>query len=535
MQARILAVVGTLLSLIGVGLAAIQEDGFSTLTKIISLVGVGLILVSGILAFGAIVASLRTRQGRFGINVITGSLLFLGILVVVNFLGSRYSARRDLTSNRQFTLAPQTLRVLDRLDEGVTFYVLVPGESAHSRRVNDLVREYESVSDQVSVRWVDAANEPALLERLAIDDPNIWLAVEIGDRVERLSRSELREEPLTNAVLRAITDERKRVCFLMGHGERDVDQGDDTGYSELRHLLVHQNFDVATFSFFDADSVPGDCAILVIAEPRSPLFPEEVEAITRWLDRGKSLLFLAGPVYREGVPVDLGVDSLLSVFGLNLGPGRVFDAAPTSLQRRLGKYSPLGTSFRPHPVSAGMQGQFVIFRNARSVRRDGGRGQAVALVSTGSRTWEEMDPFASTELPTFDQGRDVVGPVPIGVAVWEPVRNWRPDVDVLADPDRRSMRPETRLVVFGDAEFVANRDLRNPAFRVNRNLLLNSVAWLAQDDDLVAVRPKTPEERRFRVSATERNLLRMITLVFYPFAVLGAGIVVWLRRRRRDA
>ena len=116
MTARILSIAGILVFFLGVGLAAVMEDGFTRLTKVITLAGVGILLIAGVLAFSEIVRTLRTRQGRFGTNVIFGTLALFGILVIANFLSSRYYERADLTANARFSLAPQSERQVTRTE-----------------------------------------------------------------------------------------------------------------------------------------------------------------------------------------------------------------------------------------------------------------------------------------------------------------------------------------------------------------------------------------------------------------------------------
>jgi ABC-type uncharacterized transport system involved in gliding motility auxiliary subunit len=66
----------------------------------------------------------------------------------------------------------------------------------------------------------------------------------------------------------------------------------------------------------------------------------------------------------------------------------------------------------------------------------------------------------------------------------------------------------------------------------NGNLFLNMVSWLAQDEDLISVRPKAPEDRRIILSQSQQSTLRLVTVILLPGIVLVAGIMVWARRRR---
>ena len=86
------------------------------------------------------------------------------------------------------------------------------------------------------------------------------------------------------------------------------------------------------------------------------------------------------------------------------------------------------------------------------------------------------------------------------------------------------------MVVAGTSNFPVNSYF--PA-QGNGNLFLNMVSWLAQDEDLISIRPKPAEDRRILLSQSQLATLRLITLFILPGIALVAGvIVVWNRRRR---
>src|SRR4030042_2789356 len=60
---------------------------------------------------------LTGRQARYGSNAFVLSLAFVGIVVVVNYLVYQNSKRWDLTEDKQYTLAPETLDTLKNLKD----------------------------------------------------------------------------------------------------------------------------------------------------------------------------------------------------------------------------------------------------------------------------------------------------------------------------------------------------------------------------------------------------------------------------------
>jgi ABC-type uncharacterized transport system involved in gliding motility auxiliary subunit len=154
------------------------------------------------------------------------------------------------------------------------------------------------------------------------------------------------------------------------------------------------------------------------------------------------------------------------------------------------------------------------------------------LAHSGRHSWEELDFLRSEEAPELDEGRETAGPLVIGYAVELPARVHQP-LDPLTNPDATLTRPQTRLVVFGDSDFVNNANVGTAALS-NQDLFLNAMAWLAEERDLIAVRPSPPDERRLTLTAVRRNAIRMASVVGFPLGVILLGIGAWGRRRRRD-
>ena len=65
----------------------------------------------------------RRRNARYGAIASVSVLVFLAILVAVNYLSFRQNKRWDLTKNQQYTLSDQTVKLLRGLASPVKFLV----------------------------------------------------------------------------------------------------------------------------------------------------------------------------------------------------------------------------------------------------------------------------------------------------------------------------------------------------------------------------------------------------------------------------
>jgi ABC-type uncharacterized transport system involved in gliding motility auxiliary subunit len=150
---------------------------------------------------------------------------------------------------------------------------------------------------------------------------------------------------------------------------------------------------------------------------------------------------------------------------------------------------------------------------------------AQPVAQTSQRSWAETDLkdllVNHTAKPEFDKG-DKSGPVTLIAAASASVA----DAPAGAAPD--APKPETRVVIAGDSDFASNYML---GFQGNRDMFSNTVNWLAQQEDLIAIRPRDAEDRRIQLTADQGERIFYLTVFIIPGLLFLNGIRVWWRRR----
>ena len=143
-----------------------------------------------------------------------------------------------------------------------------------------------------------------------------------------------------------------------------------------------------------------------------------------------------------------------------------------------------------------------------------------------------MDELAGGEVAMDDA--DSPGPVSIGVAVSVAVEVADADdgseeqaADSEDDESKDARPPQARLAVIGDSDFASNSAL---GIQGNRDLALNTINWLAQQENLISIRPRQPEDRRITLSSAQQFNVLVVTWLI-PFAAIVAGAMTWWRRR----
>jgi ABC-type uncharacterized transport system involved in gliding motility auxiliary subunit len=168
-----------------------------------------------------------------------------------------------------------------------------------------------------------------------------------------------------------------------------------------------------------------------------------------------------------------------------------------------------------------------------------GARTARAIIETSPRSWAETNVselLASGKVAMEADKGDKTGPIAIGAAV----AAVAPDAEKAAadkpadphgtDPSKADepKKPETRVAVIGDSDFAANAYL---GIQGNKDLFVNAVNWLAQQENLISIRPKDVSDRRVTLTSGQQSGIFWLSLLLLPALALGAGVMTWARRK----
>lgn len=485
-----------------------------------SLMAIGglLILTAFLASYRQVAPALTGRRSRFGTNTLVMSLLVIGIAMLVNFLGYTNDSRVDLTATRQFTLAQRTAQILRGLETDLQatafFRTTDPEQQWVRQQVDDLLHEFDRRSGNFSYRFVDPDTDLITAKEYAITKYQSVVFENLNDGTRQtVMTPPVTEEDFVTALLIVSGQQRKRVYFLTGHGERDSYESErDEGYWFAYNGLIHDNYEPYTLNLLSQREVPEDAAAVIIAGPQKDFVEGEERALDQYLLNGGRLLLLLDPdtpdsirefVRNWGVKMEDGVvlDMASSVGGdpaIPLLERHQYSASDPDLTEAL------DVTFFPQVAALSPAEEEMATIDFRAIARS----------STSS--WLVNDPAQTAPTPADPQG-------PFFLAVV---------VDALAPlallPDTTLSGKWGRLVVIGDSDFPANRYFY--AF-TNGDLFLNSVNWLTDDVTLISIRPKPIVFRDLVLTTRERDFFRYSTWFLLPIAMLALAGVAWWRRR----
>jgi ABC-type uncharacterized transport system involved in gliding motility auxiliary subunit len=504
-------ILGPVLLLAAVGYWLVNS-AFDTPMRLLAATGIVLVGVYVAIDPEDVWSRLTARGSIYSGNTLLIAVAFLAILGLLNVLGSRRHERWDLTVNKTFTLSDQTLQIASSLPQPVKMIAFYSDQDSRKNDVQDLMREYETRSNgKITYEFIDPEARPSVAQQYQIREFGTTI-LQMGDQQQRVTGT--RESDFTTGLLKLVNPSQKKIYFLTGHNERRIDAFDDRAYSQLKTSLESDNFVVDTLNLFATKEVPSDASVLVVADPRTPLFDDEKLALSMYLDRGGHLLLLGEP--RQ--PVNLS--DIVSKWNISIGNDPVAEDPRFTLGGD--PLTPAVVKYPTHKITEQLPATIFPFTAAITFPKgsDVPRGVTfTSLAETSPNSWVETD--ANTV--RYDEGVDQKGTVSLAVAA---EINLNPDAST-TDPDNKS--PKARIVVFGDGDFVSNAAFRLPVG--NRDLFLNAANWVAESEELISIRPKPNDQRQVFLTGAQQNLVFFSTTLFLPLIVFAGGLIVWWTRR----
>ncbi|WP_169305346.1 GldG family protein [Coraliomargarita akajimensis] len=476
------------------------------------------------------------------INRTVQILLCLSLIIALNYLAAKYFRRVDLTESGTYTLAAETKAYIRALDKEVNIIVTIPDdpEVEELKQINkdlkNLLRQYQAEDARngtayLNIEFVDIYRQRKRAQEIAnrynLTQENVIL-VSCEGRTREIRQAELYqvendeitgfrgERAFTSAILEVASNKQDKIYFLVGHGEMQLDDVDPAmGLSSLQDFLKERNFQVGILDLALFPAVPEDASMIVVAAPQAALLPEEVEKMRRYMSErnGRALVFLS-PGRRHGLN-DLFYDwGVLTDDMVVVDRGADFKAQGGDLIIR---------RFAEHPITQLLIDYKItgLFGLPRPVRVDPAaldiEGlQVDQLIGTSQNSWAERD-YRSQNPIQFDAQRDLPGPVSIATAS---SRRGGSELGITI--------PGGRLVVFGNADFIANNRFR--AFG-NQTIFINSVNWSLNRTSMLNI-PTRPLES-YQLVMSERELKQMaVYFLLLPGIAAALGLMIHLLRRR---
>ena len=524
---------------------AIQAILLETVVWTVVLGGAGALLS----AWGAY--SLRTElgavmRGRRG-EIALYTLGVVGVLIALAYLSVLFPVRFDLTRAKLYSLSSPTVTMLKRLDKPVHIVFF------HDPIMRETVELYELVAKQnklITVEFYDPMLNPAQARMLGVQFAGTAL-MQSEDRKLQVHGDS--ETDIANGILRVSQGAKQRACFLDGHNEPDPFSmeshdhlegapghthglgaqyvlHDRHGMAKARHSLEAMNYDVEKVLLVRGAAVLSHCSLLVVAGPKVALLSPEVAAVRAYLAAGGNAFFMLDPFVRTGL------EPVIREYGVVLDDTIVIDEASHFWAD---VSSPAVTSYNHHLITVDLPLTF--FPGVRSLSPTPSRvpGTTVIPIANSSKnSWAQARP----DRVEFRKGRDVPGPNTLMViASRRPVARDDAAAIHFGPPGDRTgtllsrteaapaaVKGRSRIAVVGDSDFATNSFFH---IMGNARLFLNTVNYLAAEENLIGIEPRTYDLPRVNLTNRQMKGTFFLSVILVPALLAVVGTAVWWKQR----
>jgi ABC-type uncharacterized transport system involved in gliding motility auxiliary subunit len=500
--ARFLGTSGTAMLIAGYLRYSIQGE-LLTFSKVVLVLGALLLLAAIVIGFGGILRFFSKRSSQQGTNTTVLGVAVIAILIIVNFVGFRHHKRFDLTTEKLYTLSDQTKQIVGGLQKDVT---IAHFDKSPNAALDDQMAEYTSLSHHLKFQNIDPQQKPEVAQDYgATRMGDVILAS--GQRKEHLESGGVpSEEDITSAIIKVTQDKLKTVCFVTGHGEKSLSDDGENGYSHLDAGLKKENYVTKTINLVSEKGIASDCSVVVVAGPAQQFFPQEADMLNKYLAGTGKGLILVDP------QTDPKLGEIFQAWNTSVGDNVVIDSSGVGSLLGAGPAIPLVTDFGESPITKNFARSMTFFPLARTVSiadKSKTDPQIVELLKTSQQSFTVPNLKQGENKLTFDP--NTAGPLSLGVAA-----------------SRKAEGGEARVVVIGNSAFAANPYVGQ---QKNGDLFYNTINWLAQDENLISIRPKSQTNRRVTLTQGQSSALTWLDLVILPGIVIFSGVYIWWKRR----
>lgn len=460
--------------------------------------------------------------------------LILAIFIALNGLLQKVNiSPLDFTKEKRYSLSEDSKEQIKNIEQNVKMYLFGYTEDS---QLAVLAKQYNNANENIKVEIIQASERPDLATEYGVSGTDQLVAVASNQRYKVIGASEMytydmttyqtidiSEQKLTNAILDVTIAKKPQVYFLTGHGEHGINS------SSYMYLLAGQITnevnDVNTLDLLMSD-MPETCDVLIVANPTKDFTDLETEKITNYINNGGNIIWMQDPYMLNNSDSTMtNRDKILSLYGISFSKGIVCEQSASNMFVGSPEIIIPTMSYNSIVKDIYTDGQIVMFdagkiNTADYDTLDSLGVTANAFIKSSDKSFYREDAKSSIyeKLDTDEEGPFVLGET----------------LTKKIDEEKSST-----LVAFSNAMFMTNYTIQlgqsytTPiSLRNNRDILLNTVAFLSNREDSIRIRKDTGVVT-YTATELEDKVVRIIIFTV-PIVIMVVGIIITIIRKRRN-
>lgn len=464
-------------------------------------------------------------------NTILLIAILIAIIIFVNSLIQSWEITPiDCTSNKQYTITEETKNRIAKIEKTVNIYMVgyVDEDMAYK-----LVKQYNKTNSNINVETIDLTERTDILDKYQLQNGDKVIVVECGEKSKIINSGELStydsnynqvdvtEEKVTSGVINVISDKVAKVYFLSGFSEYSLDQMGGMFY--FSKFLDDEVLEYEQLDILVKQEIPSDCETLVITTPSKDFDDYTTSQIEKYINNGGNILWFNSS-YGKSVSFS-NVNKILSLYGIDpFEVGYVYETDSNKII--LGYSSCILEDIGNTEIDKNLSK--VLLLNSTKINTNSekmselGIEENIIIQTTDTTYFRKNIANVSNSSEGDEKGGFKIG----GIYT----------KNISAENEENNI--SSKLVIFGDNNFISDIQLASniaPMILLpydNKDLALNSIAYLTNNDEGITIRKDFNKSSSFTATDAQKNvIIRIIFIV--PIAIIILGIVVWQIRRRK--
>lgn len=457
-------------------------------------------------------------------------LIIIAIFIALNvYINTLNTSPIDFTKEKLYTLSDESINQVKDINQDIHIYFF--GYEEDNTTVS-LAKQYEIANEKIKAEAINIDERPDLAKKYGVeDDTSVGIIVEGPDRYKVLTQSDfytydlttyetidVSEQKLTNAIIDISIARKPHIYFLTGHNEYTI-SGYTTNYLMTLGVFIQNEVnDISNLDLLQTD-MPEDCDVLVIPSPTKDFSYVETDKILDYINKGGKILWLGEATIED---VDMpNIGRVLEQFGVSFSKGIIIEEDSSKMISE----SPnlIVTNISYHDITNNINRVVLANSGRLNIESDAKLQELNVSVNTLLKTSEKSFYRENFEVSTSSKTEaDENGAFTVGAEFVKKIND----------------NTESKLIAFANCAFVTDIKITsgNQQHKLinlynNKDLILNSIAYLTDRGDTIRIRKDTGYVT-YTATQMQDNIVRLIIFVI-PLIIIIIGIVIWQIRRRK--
>ncbi len=474
--------------------------------------------------------NMNTKNIKFGGYSTAVTAIVVAIAVILNIIVNQLPAswtQFDLSSNKIYSIGDKSEEVLDKLKTDVTIEVLSNKKNAN-KQLSNFLQRYKDASKYINIKYIDPSIDLQLSKKYSTLSVNS-LIIKSGNKEKTVDYQEIfaqdynsyymtgnastsfnGEALVTGAIAYVSSDNLPVMYYLTGHSETSPG-------SLVSNMAANQNISFEELNLLTS-AIPEDCDVLLINAPKKDYTAEEADRVISYLDNGGKALILES--YTESEMKNF--ESVLNAYGVKTLDGIALESANHYYQQPIYEVPKIENS----EITEGLNGSNIMLISSLGLAKtEGSNASVTALLSSSDGAF--LKKVVNGSISNFDKEQgDTEGPFAYA---------YLAEKEASASDANGSERSDGGKLIVVGAESILDESVNQQLNVANMEFFGNCLAYLAGGDDSInlAIPSKDMSTSYIAIKALQQMILMILTIIIIPASVFTAGLVIWLKRRKK--